>query len=317
MSTWTAESLFEAFFRPLYPPDLRTDDAALVAARATDANPAGNPRFAAELSSIADIFARLAPAALGRQDLDLDGSDASVHRLGAALDRSVRDAILAQSTPGDPEAPIVPLVIHGAVWLGARIVENHGGSWGVRRPLWESVVTLESRAGRGDLAPFHWWLRALSDAEIDRGGLVHRYRQYVERATARPEDLPPIVTTGLDRKLPTLKLVRYDTLHKYLVAHLPELRDLGRDFPDPEQFQELGFLSLDFVLLGQGRMVLLHGRSKGGLRLFWLDHQGFSHAALFPADPGSPHQVRVEGDKLVIRFERDRTELVHECLWWG
>lgn len=316
-TAWTAEALFEAFFRPIYPPDLRDDTDALVRARTIDANPAGNPRFAAELDEIAQVFARVAPGALGRGDLALDLGDASVHRLGDALDRAARDRVLDASRPGDPQAPIVSLVIHGAVYVGACIVKGHGGRWGVRRPLWESVVTLESRAGVADLAPFHWWLKALSDTEIDRGGLASRFRQHVERATARPEDLPPIVTTGLDRKLPTLRVVRYDMLHKYLVAHLPELRDLGRDFPSPEQLDEIKFLSLDFVLLGEGRVLLMHGRGKAGLHLFWLDHQGFSHAAFFPADPGAPHSVAVEGDKLVVRFELNQQPIVHELLWWG
>ncbi len=314
---WTAESLFEAFFRPIYPPDLREDTDALVRARSVDANPAGNPRFTAELADIAAVFARMAPAALGREDLVLDFSDASIHRLGAALDRAARDRVLDASRAADPAAPIVPLVIHGAVYVGECIVRNHGGRWGVRRPLWESVVTLESRAGVADLAPFHWWLKALADAEIDRGGLASRYRQHVERATARPEELPPLVTTGLDRRLPTLRVVRYDMLHKYLVAHLPELRDLGRDFPSAEQLEEIKFLSLDFVLLGEGRMVLMHGRGKAGLHLMWLDHQGFSHAAFFPADPGAPHSVHVEGDKLIAQFELNRTPITQEMLWWG
>lgn len=314
--TWTAERLFDTFFRPLYPPDLR-DAAALAHARSTDANPAKNPRFFQELDEIAEVFARLAPHALGQKDLQLDFSDASVHRLAAALDQATRDRLIEASKPGDPDAPIARIVIHGAIYLAACVVRAHGGTWGVRHPLWESVVRLESRAGVGDLAPFHWWLKALSDAEIDRGGLATRYWVHVERSTARPEDLPPLVTQGLDRKLPTLKNVRYDLLHKYLVAHLPELRDLGRDFPSAEKLEEMGFLSLDFLLLGGGRMVLMHGRGKAGLHLMWLDGGGFSHAAFFPADPGTPHAVSIDGDKLVVKFELDHREQVHELLWWG
>jgi hypothetical protein len=314
---WTAERLFEVFFRPLYPPELREDAAALAAARSTDANPARNPQLFAELDEVAEIFARLAPAALGRGDLALDFSGASVHRLAAALDRPARDRLVAASQGPASSSPLVQLVIHGAIYVGACIVRGHRGTWGLRRPLWESVVTLESRAGVGDLAPFHWWLKALGDPEIDRAGLSTRYRQHVERPTARPEELPPIVTARADRTLPTLKAVRYDTLHKYLVAHLPELRDLGRDFPSAEQIAEIGFLSLDFVLLGGGRILLMHGRGKAGLHLFWLDHQGFSHAAFFPADPGAPHAISVDGDKLIVEFELGRTRQRHELLWWG
>lgn len=313
---WTAERLFETFFRPIYPPDLRADPAALVAARSIDANPAGNPRLVADLDDVASVFSRMAPSVLKR-DLALDRTDASVHRLGAAIDRPLRDRLLSASKPGDPNAPIVVFVVHGAVYVGASIVASHGGLWGVRRPLWESVVTLESRAGKGDLSPFAWWLKSLADAEIDRGGLSIRYRTHVERATARPEELPPILTEKLDRRLPPLKVVRYDLLHKWLVTHLPEMRDLGRDFPSPEQLEEIGFLTLEFMLLGQGRLLLMHGRGKAGLHLMWLDHAGFSHAMFFPADPGTPHSVQLEGDKLVVRFELNGAPIEHELLYWG
>lgn len=306
---WTAERLFSAHFQSIYPDDLRTDPAALVAARSTDVNPAGNPRFLAELDEIASVFTRMAPAVLGR-DLVLDRTDASVHRLGAALDRKVRDALIESQS-------LVPFVIHGVIYVGACIVASHGGTWGVRRPLWESVVTLESRAGRGDLSPFAWFLKSLADAEIDRDGLSARYRTHVERTTARPEELPPIVTERLDRRLPPLKVTRYDMLHKWLVTHLPELRDLGRDFPSPEQLDDLGFLTLEFLLLGEGRLLLMHGRGKAGLHLLWLDHAGFSHAMYFPADPGADHSVRLEGEKLVVRFELDHAPIEHELLYWG
>jgi len=308
--TWTAERLFEAFFRPAYPPDLRDDAHALVAARSIDANPAKNPRLYAELDEVARVFARVAPAALGQSDLELDRSDASVHRLSAALDRKTRDQLIESGA-------LVNLVIHGAVYVGACIVKNHGGAFGVRRPLWESIVTLQSRAGVGELSPFAWWLKALSDHEIDRNGLSTRYRVHVEHVMARPEELPPIVKDHADRKLPPLKSVRYDTLHKYLVAHLPELRDLGRDFPSPEQLAEIKFLSLEFVLLAEGRLLLMHGRGKAGLHLIWLDHAGFSHARFFPADPGAPHSIVVDGDKLKVSFELNAQRIEHEMLYWG
>jgi hypothetical protein len=316
---WTAERLFETFFRPIYPQDLRHSNAAMVSARSIDANPAGNPRFPSELDEIATVFARMAPSVL-RRDVVLDRTDASVQRLSAAIDRPLRDALIAASKPGDPNAPLVAFVIHGAVYVGASIVQSHGGVWGVRRPLWESVVTLESRAGKGDLSPFAWWLKSLADAEIDRGGLGIRYRAHVERVTARPEDLPPIVRERADRRLPPLRAVRYDLLHKWLVTHLPELRDLGRDFPSAEQLDDIGFLSLEFLLLAGGRLLLMHGRGKAGLHLLWLDYSGFSHALFFPADPGTPHSVTLDPeqrDKLVVRFERDHVPIEHELLYWG
>jgi len=58
----SAERLLAQYFLPLYPPDARAD---LAKARATDANPAGNPAIFAELSSTAEIFAKLAPDVLG------------------------------------------------------------------------------------------------------------------------------------------------------------------------------------------------------------------------------------------------------------
>ncbi len=312
----TASSLFSSYFRPLYPTDLASDDA-LVAAREIDANPAKNPQFARTLAETAIVFAQLAPRALGAPSLALDFTDASVHHLGAALDRRARDRLLEASKPGDPEAPIVQVVVHGAAYVGECIVRAHGGRWGVRRPLWESVVHLTSKAGEGALTPFHWWLKSLADDEIELAGLVARYRQYVERASLRLEDVTPIVEANADRKLPTLKIVRYDLLYKHLRAHLPELRDLGRDFPSPEAFADLGFLELGFLLLGEGRFLLMHGRGKRGLHVFWLDREGFSHAALFPASPGDPASVTVEDDKLVVQFTQEGTQRRHEMLWWG
>ena len=316
-ATVNAASIFEAYFRALYPQELRDDVAALIAARSLDANPAKNRRLFAELDDTADVFAKLAPRALGRDDLALDFTDASVHRLGTALDRPTRDALIAASKQGDPSSPFVNVVIHGALYVGACIVRAHGGAWGVRRPLWESVVHLSSRAGEGALSPFHWLLKSLGDDEIDKAGLVSRYRHYVERATFEASALPKIVEGAGGRTLPSLKKVRYDTLHKHLRAHLPEMKDLGNDFPSPEEFQDLGFLELELLLLGEGRMLLMHGRGRRGLHLLWLDHRGFSHAAFFPADPGDPHRIAIEGDKLIVRFVQGGAPRVHEMLWWG
>ena len=85
----SAEHLFRRYFLPLYPPEVRGD---LAAARTTDANPAGNPKILEQLDAIAATFTKVAPKALGRDDLLLDYSDASVHRLARALDRPTRDA---------------------------------------------------------------------------------------------------------------------------------------------------------------------------------------------------------------------------------
>ena len=180
----------------------------------------------------------------GEANLELDGSDASVHRLSTAITRERRDRWAAERGPDG--APLLShVVIHGTVYVGACALRNHEGSWQVRRPLWESLVRLRSAAGEGDLAVFQWWLKSLSDAEIDRHTLADRYRAHVEVPRLRPETLAPIVQE--ERRVPRLAKVRYDTLFKRMRAHIPELRDLGDDFPSAERLAELRFRWLDFV----------------------------------------------------------------------
>jgi hypothetical protein len=317
--TITAVGLFDRYLRPLYPEELRTDEA-LIVARQTDANPARNPRLLAQIDEAAEVFAQLGPqlvSAHGGFLPRLTDDDEGVARLSFAIDRQFRDTMLGASSPGDPEAPIVRFLTHAAPWLCRVIALAHQGEIGVRRPLWESIVTLRSRAGEAVLAPFAWLLHALSDDEIDRGGLGARYRHYVERARFDPMRLRPIVGDGGARKLPKLSVVRYDTLHKYLRAHLPELSDLGRDFPSAEQLDDLGFLALEFELLAGGRMLLMHGRGRRGLHLMWLDATGFSHAMFLPADPGDPHELTIEGDVMTLRFMQDGEPRVHQLLYWG
>jgi len=307
----TPERLFQRFFWPLYPVDVRSD---LAGARSTDANPAGNPRILRSFDEVAATFVKVAPDAFGRSDLELDGSDASVHRISAALDRSQRDRWAKQRGPDG--APLLShVVIHGSIYVARCAVENHGGSWQVRRPLWESLVRLKSAAGEGDLPVFHWWLKSLSDAEIDRHTLSDRYRTHVEEPRFSPDALAPIVSEP--RVIPRLAKVRYDTLYKHLRAHLPELKDLGEHFPSAERLAEFGFRHLDFAWLGGGRMLLLHGPSAQGVHLFWLDQNGFAKAAYYPADVDAPYDVVLEGDtlRIVLSVRGERAE--HIMLWWG
>jgi hypothetical protein len=307
----SAEQLFERWFLPLYPDDARAD---LARARRTDANPGGNPSILAQVDEAAAIFARLAPPALGMADLVLDFTDASIHRLSPLLTRERRDAWLAP--PRGEDLPLlVTLVTHGTFYVGACIQRAHGGVWQVRRPLWESSVRLVSPAGTGDLAIFHWWLKALSDEEIGLGRLADRYRTHVEVPTFDASRLPVIAPP--DRRLPRLDKVRYDLLYKHLRAHLPELRDLGADFPSPERFAEMAFAHLNFALLGGGRMLLLHGPAAEGLHLIWLDASGFAKAAYFTADAFPAPRVQVDGDKLRVILRAGGREVVHEMLWWG
>jgi hypothetical protein len=311
----TAESLFEAYFWPLYPEDVRAD---LSAARKTDRNPAGNPDLFAHIEDAAAVFQRMAPRLFGTDDPRLDRSDASVHRLGRALTRERRDAWIARGAPGSAESELFNAVVHGVAYVGACVAESHAGRWSVRRPLWESVVTLESRAGCGDLAIFQWWLKSLSDAALagEPGvlTLADRYRTHVEIPCARPEELPPIAKP---RALPRLAKVRYDTLYKHMRAHLPELRDLGADFPSPERFDAYDFAAIDFHLLGEGRMLLMAGTNAEGVHLFWLGAAGFEKGAFFPADAFPAPIVRTSGDKLLVLTQVQGKSATHEMLWWG
>jgi hypothetical protein len=305
----SAEQLFRRYFAPAYP-----EGADLDALRQTDVNPAKNPAIYASLDDIAQTFARLAPQAFARDDLELDGSDASVHRLAAAITPELRDAWLVPKTKGAP--PTITLVAtHGALYVGACIVRNHGGLWQARNPLWESMVELSSRAGTASLAVFQWWMKALGDEEIDAPRLADRYRSHVELPTRTPESMPVIASA--DRRLPRLSRVRYDVLYKHLKAHLPELRDVGADFPSPERFEELGLRFLDFTWLGAGRMLLIHGAGEHGVHLFWMDRGGFVQGAFYPADRAPEHRVETEGDVLRVRVSIGGRMQVHETLWWG
>jgi hypothetical protein len=307
----TAERLFERCFLPLYPPDARVD---LARARTADANPGKNPSIQAQIDDAAEIFARLAPTALGAPGLVLDFTDASVHRLSPLLTREVRDAWLAPGEAGSPPM-LVTMATHGAFYVGACVARSHGGVWQARRPLWESLVRLVSPAGTGDLSVFHWWLKALSDDELGRGRLADRYRTHVEVPTFDAAKLPLIAPP--DRRLPRLVKVRYDLLYKHLRAHLPELRDVGADFPSPERFDEMDRKHLDLALVGGGRMLLLSGPGAGGFHMLWLDATGFAKAAFFPADAFPTPVVQVDGDKLRVLLRADEREVIHEMLWWG
>jgi hypothetical protein len=306
----SAERLFETYFAPFYPEEALADLSRL---RATDANPAENPSILAQLEGAAQTFARLGPEAFDEPSLALDFSDASVHRLSALITRARRDAWLA--TRGDDPAPLVQIVTHGALYVGACVVKNHGGRWLVRRPTWESLVRLRSAAGVADLAPFSWWLKALSDDEIDKGRLADRYRTHVEVPTFDAGALPPLADP--ERSIPALTKVRYDTLYKHLRAHLPELRSVGDDFPSAERFAAYAFKRLDFRLLGAGRMLLIYGANQDGVHFFWLDAAGFVKAAYFRCDAFPDPIVELRGETIRVVARSEGREALHEMLWWG
>jgi len=316
----TAESLFRELFLPLYPEDARAD---LAAARSIDRNPGGNPAILAHLDDAAKVFAANAGTVLGTSDaeLALDRSDASVHRLSAALGRARRDALLESpvGARGTDASPFFNLVVHGAAYVGACIVDNHGGTWSVRRPLWESSVHLASRSGEGELPIFHWWLKSLSDDAFEPGGssLADRYRAHVEIPCMRPEELPVLVPP--DRNLPRLKRPRYDAFYKYLRAHLPELADVGEDFPSPERFAELRFEHLGFLPVGGGRMIVVHGANEHGLHAYWLGKAGFEKSAFWPCDKFPEPILRFAAgtDRLEVHLSLDGKPSSFELLWWG
>ena len=320
----TIEALFRELFLPLYPEDAKRD---LLRARREDANPANNPHIVAHLDDAARVFVQMAPAVLGvsERELGLDFSDASVHRLSQAMTVERRDRLIGQGERGTADNVLFNFVVHGAAYVGTCVVRSHGGTWSVRKPLWESVVRLTSRAGEADLPVFHWWLKSLADPNgptEDRpthATLADRYRTYVEVPCARPEELPIIAPP--DRELPRLAKVRYDAFYKYLRARIPELRDVGEAFPSPERFADYELAHLSFDLVGSGRMLVIHGPSKHGLHAFWLTKEGFEKGAFWPADSFPAPMLRVKNDggeqKLEVILSRDGKQSVIELLWWG
>ena len=311
--TITAESLFREIFLPLYPEEARCD---LGRARTTNANPADNLTLLAHVGEAAAVFAANAPIVLGvpETELGLDFSDASVHRLSSALTRAQRDRLLDKGARGTGDNALFNLVVHGASYLGACIVRGHGGVWAVRNPLWESLVQLSSRLGEGELPVFHWLLKSLADE--DPSTLADRYRAHVEVPCAKPEELP--VLAPLDRNLPRLKRPRYDAFYKYIRAHLPELRDVGDDFPSPERFEELRFEQLSFLMVGGGRMLVLHGHNEHGLHAMWLGRAGFEKSAFWPCDKFPEPIIRRSGhEKLEVLLSQNGEVRSFEVLWWG
>lgn len=324
----SAESLFRDHFLHLYPDDAKGD---LARARKVDANPAKNPSILAHLGEAAERFAENAALALGMKDeeLALDFTDASVHRLSAALTKERRDRLVAgaaQDAGGESE--LFSFVVHGAAYVGACVVRAHGGAWAVRRPLWESLVVLESRAGVAELPVFHWWLKSLADDALVaaddasstsasvRATLADRYRTHVEVPTTSIDALP--ILAPADRKLPRLSKVRYDVFYKYLRANLPELRDVGAAFPSPERFEAYDFKHLTFTLVFGGRMLVVHGPNAHGLHAFWLGTSGFEKSAFWPCDAFPEPLLRPSGeDKLEVVMSKGGAIRSFEMLAWG
>jgi hypothetical protein len=310
--TRSTEQLFREQFLPLYPPGVE-----LAELRRTDANPSNNPALLRGAQETAELFARLAPSALQAPDLALDFSDASVHRLSLALTVEARERLLA-SSGGDAPSLFIHLLTHGALYIAMTAAKGRDAKLVLRNPLWETSVELTSRAGVAMLSPFWWLLRSWSD---DGGAtLADRYRTLVEVPTEDVERWP--VLAPPDRRLPRLGRVRYDLLFQHLKQHLPELTDFGEDFPPPARFEELGFRFLEMKLVGEGRLLLLHGQTRNGVHLFWLNKSGFIKAAFFEADPSPEHRLRERIGAngigvLEIELTRGGSTEALELLWWG
>src|SRR5262245_60118678 len=125
---YTVERLFERYFWPLYSDDTKRD---LGRVRTVDANSAGNVHILRSLDEVAETFVGMVEGAFGARDLRLDGSDVSVHRLSAALDRERRDR-WTKKRCSDDASLLTHVVVHGAVYVGSCAVRSHGGIWQVR-----------------------------------------------------------------------------------------------------------------------------------------------------------------------------------------
>jgi hypothetical protein len=93
--------------------------------------------------------------------------------------------------------------------------------------------------------------------------------------------------------------------------------DLGEDFPSPARFDELGLGTIDFFLVGGGRMLLLAGVSREGLHLLWLTAAGFEKSAFLPCDAFPAPVVRLDGERVVAMTSHAGQQLSREMLWWG
>ena len=206
--------------------------------------------------------------------------------------------------------------MHGASYVGACIVRSHGGRWSVRRPLWESLVYLESHLGQGELPVFHWWLKSLADDATTT--LADRYRTHVE-VPARDARRSCPSSSPSERKLPRLKRPRYDAFYKYLRAHLPELRDVGEDFPSPERFEELRFEQLSFLLVGGGRMVRRLGPQRARPARVLAGKGGLREVRVLALRqvPGAAHARLRASDKLEVLLSQNGEVRSFELLWWG
>ena len=295
--------------------------------RTEDVNPAENPAIYAHLEDAAKIFVVRSKSLFG-EDLDLDFTDASIHRLSAALTKERRDAWAKTGEAGTPGNELFNVIVHGSAYTGECAKRNRKAEWSARRPLWESVVVLESRVGTAKLAVFHWWLKSLADeafASETAATLADRYRTHVEAPTFDADSLPVFLAANAERKLPRITKPTYDVFYKYIKAHLAEIEDVGEDFPSAERFAGYDFRWLDFLILGGGRLLLIAGANDAGVHLFWLGKRGFEKGAFVPCESFPDPIVKADSEKIVIvarvslgeGADAQKKDVVHEMPWWG
>ncbi|MEO8797265.1 MAG: hypothetical protein ABI551_05210 [Polyangiaceae bacterium] len=324
MRALDAQEIFVRHFLPLYPADAFED---LQKVRSEDVNPAKNPAIFAHLEEAAKIFVVRAKSLFG-EDLGLDFTDASIHRLSAALTRTRRDAWAAAGEAGTAGNELFNVIVHGAAYTGECAKRNRKAEWSARRPLWESIVILESKIGTAKLAIFHWWLKSLADEAFDSpqaATLADRYRTHVEAPTFDADALPAFLSTTAERKMPRITKPTYDVFYKYLKAHLSEIKDVGVDFPSAERFAGYDFRWLDFLILGGGRLLLIAGANEAGVHLFWLGKSGFEKGAFIPCESFPDPIVKADAEKVVVVARAvigegpsaQKKDIVHEMPWWG
>jgi hypothetical protein len=304
---------FHRVLAPLYPKDLRD-------------RPASNrvmpvhselSQIHSQVDSIAETFKRLAPSLLELPAESLDDSDASIHRIGLALTRERRDALIATAADGGEQPSLLAmLIVHGSVYTCRCIVRNYGGLWLFRQPLWESAVSLRSVLGQGELNPFSWWVKSLSDEEVDRLAFADRYRSYVEVPCFNVDAVPVLLQS--ERAVPKIMAPGYEQLFHHLKAYVPEIRQPGPDFPSAERFADMDFAWLDFLWVGVGRQLLIWGPAKRkGTHLFWMDKNGFVKSAFYQSDDFPETVVRLKDDWIQIIVSMQTELKVHEMPWWG
>ncbi len=299
----TAESLFAEQLLPFYP-----EGADLASLRREETNPAKNPGLYAHAEALGGALCEFFPGVV------LDGTEASIGRLSAALTASARTAWLVQEGSQEQPSVLARVCMHGALYVSGCIVRHRAGTWMLRAPLWESRVFLQSAAGDSELAPLSWLLHALSDAEIGSDSLAKRYDSLVKNPCFDWDAEP--VWVPADRRLPKLAKVRYDALYKHLRAHLPELRDVGEAFPSPERFDAYQFKALEFMVLN-GKQVLIYGLGAGGFHAFWMGPQGFLKSVHVACDDFPAPVLRDSTNKLELVVSYQGNPAAHQWLYWG